>query len=188
LHIVLEQFFELEWDTFKDQTTELDLKRLMGNSSLELTAEARPNGFVTDTQWLPRADHFIFGQPLLFDRLTWHAHTSVGYAQMLTASAPTDPAQVAVISPLPWEANTEGVRAATRQEIDLPIDAGPVRVVPYLLGEAALIDKTALPGNHRNELPRQPRFPGWDSEDTGDGPCPNSDWSGPGLRLSSALL
>jgi hypothetical protein len=133
----LEQYFELEWDTFKDQTTELDLKRLMGNSSLELTAEARPNGFVTDTQWLPRADHFIFGQPLLFDRLTWHAHSSVGYAQMLTASAPTDPAQVAVISPLPWEANTEGVRAATRQEIDLPLDAGPVKVVPYLLGEAA---------------------------------------------------
>ncbi len=133
----MEQYFELEWDTFKDQTSELDLKRLMGNSSLELTAEARPNGFVTDTQWLPRADHFIFGQPLLFDRLTWHAHTNVGYAQMLTASAPTDPAQVAVIGRLPWEANTEGVRAATRQEIDLPIDAGPVRVVPYLLGEAA---------------------------------------------------
>jgi hypothetical protein len=133
----LEQYFELEWDTFKDQTTELDLKRITDNRTLELTAEARPNGFVTDTQWLPRADHFILGQPLFFDRLTWHAHSSVGYAQMQTASAPTDPAQVAVIGRLPWEANTEGVRAATRHEIDLPLDAGPVRVVPYLLGEAA---------------------------------------------------
>jgi hypothetical protein len=28
------------------------------------------------------------------------------------------------------------VRAITRQEIDLPLDLGPVRVVPYLLGEA----------------------------------------------------
>ena len=133
----LEQYFELEWDTFKDQTTELDLKRLMGNSSFEITAEVRPNGFVTDTQWLPRADFFTFGQPLLFDRLSWHQHTSVGYAQMLTASAPTDPAQIAVISPLPWEANVEGARAATRHEIDLPLDAGPFRIVPYLLGEAA---------------------------------------------------
>ena len=97
----LEQYFELEWDTFKDQTTELDLKRLIENQSFEITAEVRPNGFVTDTQWLPRFDHFILGQSLLFDRLTWHAHTSVGYAQMQTASAPTDPAQIAVISPLP---------------------------------------------------------------------------------------
>lgn len=133
----LEQYFELEWDTFKDETTEIDLKRLIENSSLALTFETRPNDFVTDTQWLPRADHFLFGQPLLFDRLTWHEHTSIGYAQMQTATAPTDPAQVAVISPLPWEAGVEGVRAATRHELDLPIDAGPFKFVPYVLGEAA---------------------------------------------------
>jgi lipopolysaccharide export system protein LptA len=133
----LEQYFELEWDTFKDESTDLDLHRIVGSSSFEITGEVRPNGFVTDTQWLPRGDHFLFGQPLLFDRLTWHEHTSVGYAQMLVASPPTDPAQTAVISRLPWEAQVQGLRAATRQEIDMPIDAGPFKVVPYLLGEAA---------------------------------------------------
>jgi hypothetical protein len=133
----LEQWFELEWDTFKNESTDLDLKRLVGNSSYEITAEVRPNGFVTDTQWLPRLDHFLLGQPLLFDRLTWHEHTNVGYAQMLVASPPTDPAQAAVISRLPWEANVQGARAATRHELDLPVDAGPVKVVPYVLGEAA---------------------------------------------------
>ncbi|HMC12630.1 MAG TPA: organic solvent tolerance protein OstA [Pirellulaceae bacterium] len=133
----LEQYFELEWDTFKDESTDLDLKRLAANSSYEITAEVRPNGFVTDTQWLPRGDHFLFGQPLLFDRLSWHEHTSVGYAQMLTASSPTDPAQTSVISRLPWEANVQGARAASRHELDLPLAAGPVKVVPYLLGEAA---------------------------------------------------
>jgi hypothetical protein len=133
----LEQYFELEWDTFKDESTDLDLKKITENRSFEITAEVRPNGFVTDTQWLPRGDHFMFGQPLFFDRLTWHEHTSIGYAQMLTASAPTDPAQVAVISPLSWEAQVQGARAATRHEIDMPLDAGPFRVVPYVLGEAA---------------------------------------------------
>lgn len=133
----LEQYFEYEWDTFKDESTDLDLHRIVGNSSYQITGEARPNGFVTDTQWLPRGDHFLFGRPLLFDRLTWHEHTSIGYAQMLTASNPTDPAQVAVISPLPWEANVQGARAATRHEIDMPLDAGPVKIIPYLLGEAA---------------------------------------------------
>jgi hypothetical protein len=133
----LEQYFEQEWDTLKDQSTALDLKRLMENSSFEITGEVRPNGFVTDTEWLPRADHFLFGQSLLFDRLTWHEHTSVGYARLRQASAPTDPAQVAVISPLPWETDVEGLRAATRHEIDLPIELGPTKIVPYLLGEVA---------------------------------------------------
>jgi hypothetical protein len=133
----LEQWFELEWDTFKDESTDVDLRRINGNRSFEITGEVRPNGFVTDTQWLPRGDHFMFGQPLLFDRLTWHEHTSIGYAQMLTASSPTDPAQTAVIGRLPWEGNVQGARAATRHELDMPLDAGPFKIVPYLLGEAA---------------------------------------------------
>src|SRR5262249_9562546 len=48
-----------------------------------------------------------------------------------------DPAQVAVVSPLPWEANVQGVRAATRQELDYPIDVGPAKIVPYAIGEVA---------------------------------------------------
>jgi len=131
----LEQYYELEWDTFKDQSTDIELKRLVENSSWSLTAEARPNGFVTDTEWL-RADHFLFGQPLLFDRLSWHEHTSVGYARLQTTAPPADPAQVAVISPNPWAADVEGLRAVTRQEIDLPLELGPTKVVPYVLGEA----------------------------------------------------
>lgn len=133
----LEQYFEQEWDTLPDQVTALDLIRLREQRSLWISAEVRPNGFVTDTQWLPRADHFILGQALGLDRLTWHAHTTVGYAQMRTASPASDPAQIAVLSPLPWEAQVEGLRAATRQELDLPLELGPVKVVPYVLGEAA---------------------------------------------------
>jgi hypothetical protein len=133
----LEQYFEQEWDTFKDQSTGIELKRLMENSSIAISADVRPNGFVTDTEWLPRGDHFLLGQSLLFDRLTWHEHTSVGYARLRDASPPSDPAQVAVISPLPWEADVEGVRAATRHELDMPLELGPAKIVPYVLGEAA---------------------------------------------------
>jgi len=133
----LEQYFEQEWDTLKDQSTAIDLKRLLANNSFEITGEVRPNGFVTDTEWLPRGDHFLLGQPLLFDRLTWHEHTSVGYARLREASPPPDPQQVAVVSPLAWEANIEGLRAATRHELDLPLELGPAKIVPYLLGEAA---------------------------------------------------
>jgi len=131
----LEQYYEQEWDTLKDSSTGIELKRYVENSSWSITGDARPNGFVTDTEWL-RADHFLLGQSLLFDRLTWHEHTSVGYARMQTTAPPADPAQVAVISPNPWAAEVEGLRAVTRHELDLPLEFGPTKVVPYALGEA----------------------------------------------------
>ncbi|MFM9115390.1 MAG: hypothetical protein ACKOU6_04420, partial [Planctomycetota bacterium] len=43
----------------------------------------------------------------------------------------------AKFSLLGGEADREGLHTATRQEFDLPIDAGPVKFVPYVLGEAA---------------------------------------------------
>ena len=36
---------------------------------------------------------------------------------------------------LPYENNVIGERLVTRQEIDLPFQAGPVKLVPYALGE-----------------------------------------------------
>ena len=132
----LEQYYELEWDTFKDETTGLSLMRLDENSSYGLAADVRLNEFFTQTEGL-RADHFLLGQSLFFDRLTWHEHTHVGYARMREAEPPVNAEELAVYSPLPWENNVEGLRAATRHEIDLPLELGPTKVVPYLLGEAA---------------------------------------------------
>ncbi|MFH1919460.1 MAG: organic solvent tolerance protein OstA [Planctomycetota bacterium] len=136
----LEQYYEREWDELKDQTTGVELKRSRDNTSWSVTADYRINSFFTQTDWLPRADHFWLGQPL-FDRFTWYEHTNVGYARFGTASMPEDPT---AFSYLPWETSpggaplsVRGERFATRQEIDLPLLLGPVKVVPYALGEFA---------------------------------------------------
>ena len=98
----------------------------------------RPNGFVTDTEWLPRADHFLFGQSLLFDRLTWHEHTQRRLRPHADRRPPRPTRRRSPSSArCPGKPNVEGVRAATRHEIDLPLEAGPDEVVPYVLGEAA---------------------------------------------------
>jgi hypothetical protein len=55
----------------------------------------------------------------------------------MPASTPTNPVDLANFSPLPGEVDRQGLRAATRNEIDLPLEAGPVKIVPYALGEAA---------------------------------------------------
>jgi hypothetical protein len=133
----LEQYYESEWDLGKDQTTGLELKRIGDNASVSLTADARLNDFFTQTEWLPRLDHFWLGQPLLGNRLSWYQHSNIGYARLKTASTPLDPADASAFGLLPWESDSSGERFVTRQEIDLPLDAGPFKVVPYAMGELA---------------------------------------------------
>ena len=132
----LEQFYELEWDTLKDQNTGFELKQYIENASWSISGDVRVNDFFTQTQGL-RVDHFTMGQTVLFDWLTWHEHSSVGYADLQVASTPTNPVDLAKFQLLPWEKNESGLKAFSRQEIDIPLELGPVKIVPYLLGEAA---------------------------------------------------
>lgn len=109
----------------------------------------RLEDFVTDTQWLPKFDHYWLGQPLVNDVFTWYEHTLLGFAQFQTLLPPPPPTPSPqnpdyVFNFLPWEVSTSGQRlniysaeAVTRQEIDWPFQAGPVKVVPYALGELA---------------------------------------------------
>jgi len=140
----LEQYDEREWDELKDQTTGAELKRTRDNTSWSVTADYRMNRFFTQTDWLPRADHFWLGQPLFGDLFTWYEHSHAGYARFGTAREPLDHGPG--FDWLPWETSllapndplsVRGERVATRQEIDLPIQLGPVKVVPYALGELA---------------------------------------------------
>jgi hypothetical protein len=134
----LEQYFEREWDELKDQSTGLELKRLVDNRSWAISADVRVNEFFAETDWLPRLDHYWLGQSLLGNSLTWYEHSNVGYARFNRATAPVNPLDQP-FTYLPWESNAqaEGLRAATRQEIDMPLQVGPVKVVPYALGELA---------------------------------------------------
>ena len=131
----LQEFEKGEWDEQKDQSTDVELKRFDDNASWNVFASARTEDFFTQTVWLPRADHFWLGQSLLGDSLTWYEHSSVGYAQLDRLSPPSNPNDQP-FSYLPWEANNrEGSRLLSRQELDLPMQLGPVKVVPYALGE-----------------------------------------------------
>jgi hypothetical protein len=133
----LEQYFEREWDTGKDYTTGAILTNNYRNQSVTLNADFQINDFFTQTEWLPRADHFISGQPLLFGRAVLHGHTHLGYGRFQPLDAPTNPVDLLKFDPLAWEVTqAEGVRTGTRQEIDFPVSLGPVKVVPYVLGDA----------------------------------------------------
>jgi len=150
----LEQYYEEEWDEEKDQTTGIEFKRTLENHSWSISADGRANDFFTQTEWLPRFDHFWLGQPLLSNWLVWNEHTNVGYAKLRTLTEPLNPQQLAAQNPLAWEEDFdqqwEGLRAASRQELSLPLEWGPAKVVPYVSGEAAYWRETLA----RNELTR----------------------------------
>ncbi len=132
----LEQYFERDWDTAKDYDTGITLLRNIDNQSFQLSASARINDFFTQTNWLPRFDHHIIGQSVFGTNLIWHAHSHIGYGQFKVAETPINPIDLAQFTLLDWEsAEAEGVRLGTRQELDLPIQVGAVRVTPYVLGD-----------------------------------------------------
>ena len=144
----LEQYYEREWDEFKDETTGAEVKYTWAQQSIALSADVQVNDFFTQTEWLPRLDHIMLGYSLLGDSLTWYNHSHVGYARLNSATMPTN-VPAAQFTQLAWEpappgANISGVRAGTRQEIDLPLQAGPVDVTPYVLGDATYYGQDLL--------------------------------------------
>lgn len=134
----LDQYFEQEWDQEKDHDTNLRLRKHYYNNLFELSTEARLNDFYSETQRLPRLEHYLLGGSVLGDRLTWSMKNQVGYADMNIADLPRDPAQAAVTqTPLTGEANASGIIASTRQEVAMPLELGPIKFVPFLSGEAS---------------------------------------------------
>ena len=177
----LEQYYEREWDEEKDQTTSVEFKRYDQNSSWSIAGDVRVNDFFTQTEWLPRLDHTLIGQSLLFDRVTWHAHSHLGYAHLKPADAPTNPVDLAKFDPLAWEADREGIRAGTRHELDLPLDLGPVKVTPYVLGDITHwgsdlndVDVTRAYG----QAGIRTSLPFWKVDPTVQRPAVQSQWPG----------
>ncbi|WP_146532800.1 LPS-assembly protein LptD [Rubripirellula reticaptiva] len=132
----LEQYLENEWDQDLDHRTALRFRKYYYNNLIDLSANAQVNDFYTETEDLPKLDHYLLGGSLLGDRLTYSAHNAVSYSRLNVADLPTDAAEAAQYSAIPGETQSQGVVATTRQGIALPVQLGPVKIVPNLMGEA----------------------------------------------------
>ena len=133
----LEEFYEAEWEEGYEQRTWLDLRRPTDNRELRLLTSVRVNPFFTQTEWWPRLDHYTMGQPLLRDAVTWYEHSGLAYARQNVPQTPTAGQGLQYWTTLPYENNVIGERFSTRQELDLPFQAGVVKIVPYAIGELA---------------------------------------------------
>ena len=133
----LEQYFENEWDQDVDHRTALRLRKYYFGHMFDLTADVQVNDFFTKTEQLPLLEHYMIGGAILGDRFTWSAHNKVGYEKLNVGDPPKNAAEAAAQAPVPGEIDREGLVAATRQELALPIQLGALKVVPNVSGEAA---------------------------------------------------
>jgi hypothetical protein len=133
---VRESFFEKDFDTGKDLDVMAYLRQKPAdNWTWSLLVQPTVNYFENNTAWLPRGDLNSLGVPLLGDYVNWSQHTSLAYAALNQATAPTNPQDT--FSPLPYYTDANGMVTMTRHELDAPFNLGPLKLSPYVLGEAA---------------------------------------------------
>jgi len=132
-----EEYFQDSWYTQPDRANQIEIRKQYENRSFSIWADVRTNDFHTQTQRLPQLDFYWLGQPLLNDALTWNSYSQIGYVHLFPDTAPTDPADRELWHLLDWEKDRKGLRTSTRNEIAYPFQAGVVKFVPFVMGEAA---------------------------------------------------
>jgi hypothetical protein len=133
---VRESYFEKDFDNGKDLDVLAYLRQQPDeNWTWSLLVQPTVNRFENNTAWLPRGDLNSLGVPLLGGWLNWSSHTSLAYANVNQAVAPSDPSDT--FTPLPFYTDANGFVTMTRHELTAPFNLGPIKLSPYLLGEAA---------------------------------------------------
>lgn len=148
----LPEYFEDEWNSSSNPETRFELKRTVNNSSLGLDLAVRTDSFYTQSNWLPKLDHYWLGQPLWNTPFVWYEHTKVGYAQFKSTDSPYDATDRDLFRYLDWELTSDstsnvadfpGTKTlsgdtlvfSSRHEIDAPFQLGAIKTTPYALGE-----------------------------------------------------
>ena len=124
----LESYYRNEFNLGKEQETIVHLKRIEDNWGLAFLGKWRINDFVDQLEELPSAEFHWTGQSLLDDRLTFYSDSQLSrFRQRLASDSPS----------VSQDFFTFG---STRNEVDMPIALGKMKLVPFIAGTAAYED------------------------------------------------
>jgi lipopolysaccharide export system protein LptA len=151
----LEEYYKRLFDSGLDQETLAYYIRQRENRAFTVMTEANLQNFYTDTQWLPRLEYFRLADSVLNDWVTVSQNSGIDYANTHTAVEVANP-NIFAFMPYDPVSNTSYPlrtgRAYTSEEVDVPLDLGVARVVPYGQGQLAAWD---------NQLGNQPIGRAW---------------------------
>ncbi|MDY6912995.1 MAG: LPS assembly protein LptD [Planctomycetota bacterium] len=130
----LEEYFRNEFFAGKEQETLVYAKKQRDNWAFTTLLQYRINRFMTQTESLPDFGFHLLGEPLWADRLMFFQESHAG----LKRWRPDDVLASGARRVAPWLDPTSEVfgRLDTRNELNWPIHAGPVNLVPFVVGRA----------------------------------------------------
>jgi len=131
----LEEFFEPEFDTGKEQETLLYLKKQRDNWAFTAAYQARILDFYTQTERLPDFSLHLAGESLA-NEATWISENRAGIVRYRAAEQTFRE----FLQDGPNDSSGSTFRADTRQEVGLPVDAGVWRFVPFAAGRGTAWD------------------------------------------------
>jgi len=131
----LEQFFPTEFYAGKEQETLIYAQKQKENWAVTSLLKYRMNSFLDQTESLPEFALHLIGESVLNDRLTIYSESRAGLKRYRPDTA-TNGTRSRIFA-----------RGDTRNEVDLPINLGPVNVVAYATGRATYWDDTPAGGS-----------------------------------------
>jgi hypothetical protein len=123
----LEEYFENEFEEGKDQETLLYLKKQKDNWALTGLAQWRILDWRTQTEHLPDLSFRLLGEPLL-ERVTFFSENRAGFVRYRPGER--ELLEYLFLRPREDASGTVG-RVDSRQELELPLALGPVKLVPF---------------------------------------------------------
>ncbi|HEU5118277.1 MAG TPA: hypothetical protein VFT74_16785, partial [Isosphaeraceae bacterium] len=162
----LEEYYKRLFDSGLDQDTLVYGIWQHQNQAATLTSQVNIMDWITDTQYLPKAEYYRLGDNLFDGLLTYSQNSGADYANVHTAVEVNNPN---IFNFMPYDpvSNTSGPwssgRFWTTQELQMPLDFSYFRIIPYAQGQLM----------------------GWDNQ-LGNVPLGRA-WGGAGARLNFML-
>jgi len=132
----MEEFFPDELFAGKEQETLFYAKKQKDNWAFTSLVKVRLNRFQTQAESYPDLGLYLIGQPLANDTLSFYHESHVGVKRFRMSNAYLRNLWTDRKMPSSFDDYDSGcfVRLDTREEVDLPLHAGPINLVPYAVG------------------------------------------------------
>ena len=132
----LDEFFEEENRTGKQQETLAYLKRQERDEAFTFLASTRVEDFYTRTEYYPQLGYNITGHSFWDDHLTYLQDSELAIARYRPAD------EFALLTDSP-----STLVADTLHEVDMPLKAGPVNIVPFAEGRLSYFSDSMAGGS-----------------------------------------
>ncbi len=124
----LREYFRNEFENGKEQETLIYLKKVFGDAVFSVLGKWRINDFLTQTEKLPDVVFDVLGKQLGDSFVTWFSENHVGAVRRMTSND----YPLEYEREYPNQSSSDVVaRADTRQELDVPVTLGKLKLVPF---------------------------------------------------------